>query len=75
MSDTGTALAGMFDLTAQRLVRLAMTITGNQQDAEDAVQGAFSRIARRMCGEDVPLDQFLRGGSFWGRLGRRLGVA
>ncbi len=37
----------LFDLTAQRLVRFAVTITGNQPDAEDALQGAFSRIAFR----------------------------
>ena len=37
----------MFDLTAERLVRLAMTITGNQADAEDALQGAFSRVAAK----------------------------
>jgi RNA polymerase sigma-70 factor, ECF subfamily len=41
------ALTEMFDLTAQRLVRFAITITGNQPDAEDAMQGAFSRIAFR----------------------------
>lgn len=35
----------MFDLAAQRLVRFAITITGNQPDAEDALQGAFARIA------------------------------
>lgn len=45
--NTPLALSGMFDLSAQRLVRLAMTITGNQPDAEDALQGAFSRIACR----------------------------
>jgi RNA polymerase sigma-70 factor (ECF subfamily) len=37
----------MFDLTASRLVRFAMTITGNQSDAEDALQSAFSRIAAK----------------------------
>lgn len=41
------ALTSLFDLTAQRLVRFAVTITGNQSDAEDALQGAFSRIACR----------------------------
>lgn len=41
------ALTEIFDLVAQRLVRFAMTITGNQPDAEDALQGAFSRIAFR----------------------------
>ncbi len=45
--DVENALAIMFDLTAQRLVRLAMTITGNQPDAEDALQGAFSRLAAK----------------------------
>ena len=39
------ALTEMFDLAAQRLVRFAITITGNQPDAEDALQGAFARIA------------------------------
>lgn len=39
------ALTEMFDLAAQRLVRFAITVTGNQADAEDALQGAFSRIA------------------------------
>lgn len=43
--DTQRALGEMFDLTALRLVRMAMNITGNQSDAEDAVQTAFSRIA------------------------------
>ena len=41
------ALEMMFDLTAQRLVRLAMTVTGTQHDAEDALQAAFSRIAAK----------------------------
>jgi septum site-determining protein MinD len=36
---------------------------------------AFMRIARRMCGEDVPLKGYIHGQGFWGRLGRRLGVA
>ena len=39
------ALTEIFDLVAQRLVRFAITITGNQFDAEDALQGAFARIA------------------------------
>ena len=41
------ALTEMYDMTAQRLVRFAITVTGNQPDAEDALQGAFSRIAFR----------------------------
>ncbi len=45
--DAERALAGLFDLTAERLVRLSMAITGNQPDAEDAVQNAFSKVAAR----------------------------
>lgn len=40
------ALAELFDLTAQRLVRYASTISGNQPDAEDALQAVFSQLAR-----------------------------
>jgi RNA polymerase sigma-70 factor (ECF subfamily) len=43
----GAALGGLFDLTSQRLVRLAATITRNQHDAEDAVQVALTRVAER----------------------------
>jgi RNA polymerase sigma-70 factor (ECF subfamily) len=63
VSDTETVLGTMFDLTAQRLVRLAMTITGNQSDAEDAVQGAFSRIARKpklLAKADTPWPYLIR---------------
>lgn len=42
------ALAGLFDLTAQRLVRYAATITRNQHDAEDAVQSALVIVAGKM---------------------------
>jgi septum site-determining protein MinD len=35
---------------------------------------AFSDVAARLCGENVPLDD-ITGGTFWGRVGRRLGVA
>ncbi|MFM7057974.1 MAG: RNA polymerase sigma factor [Planctomycetota bacterium] len=41
-----SALAELFDLTAQRLVRYASTIAGNQSDAEDALQSVFSLLAR-----------------------------
>jgi RNA polymerase sigma-70 factor (ECF subfamily) len=41
-----TALADLFDLTAQRLVRFASTVAGNQADAEDALQAVFSLLAR-----------------------------
>lgn len=39
------ALSGLYDLTAQRLVRYAATITRNQHDAEDALQAALVRVA------------------------------
>src|SRR6188768_3282695 len=39
------ALGALFDLTVQRLVRLAVTLTRHQQDAEDAVQAALVRLA------------------------------
>lgn len=61
--DTDGALAGMFDLTAQRLVRLAMAVTGNQADAEDALQSAFSRIASRprlLAAADAPWPYLIR---------------
>jgi septum site-determining protein MinD len=35
---------------------------------------AFTRIAARVCGEQIPVPNF-DGGSFWNRIGRRLGVA
>ena len=57
------ALTEMFDLAAQRLVRFAITITGNQPDAEDALQGAFSRIAfkpRLLAKADAPWPYLIR---------------
>ncbi|TWT76674.1 ECF RNA polymerase sigma factor SigE [Planctomycetes bacterium CA13] len=39
------ALSGLYDLTAERLVRYATTITSNQHDAEDAVSAALVRVA------------------------------
>ncbi|MCB0354920.1 MAG: septum site-determining protein MinD [Bdellovibrionales bacterium] len=45
-------------------------VYNNKSDAGEA----FSRIARRVCGEEVPFPDFMRRG-FWGRLSRRLGVA
>jgi RNA polymerase sigma-70 factor, ECF subfamily len=42
--ESGAAgLSGLYDLTAQRLVRFAVTITRNQHDAEDA--GVKQRLA------------------------------
>jgi len=39
------ALGALFDLTSQRLVRFAVTLTRRQHDAEDAVQTALVRLA------------------------------
>ena len=36
---------------------------------------SFNRIAARLCGEGIPVDVDAQEGTFWGRLGRRLGVA
>jgi RNA polymerase sigma-70 factor (ECF subfamily) len=41
------ALGALFDLTSQRLVRLAVALTRNQHDAEDAVQTVLVRVAGR----------------------------
>lgn len=57
------ALAALFDLAAERLVRFATTITRNQMDAEDALQGAFARIARRpklLARADFPWPYLIR---------------
>lgn len=40
-----SALGALFDLTSSRLVRLAVTITRHQHDAEDAVQSVLARVA------------------------------
>lgn len=46
LSEDGVgALGGLFDLTSQRLVRYAVTISRNQHDAEDAVQTALAKVA------------------------------
>lgn len=61
--DPCAALEAMFDLSAQRLVRLAMTVTGTQPDAEDALQSAFSRIAARpalLVRADLPWPYLIR---------------
>ncbi|MEZ6129100.1 MAG: sigma-70 family RNA polymerase sigma factor [Planctomycetaceae bacterium] len=61
--DTQRALGDLFDLVAVRLVRLATTVTSNQADAEDAVQGAFSRIAgkpRLLAQADTPWPYLIR---------------
>ena len=58
-----SALAGLFDLTSQRLVRYATTLTCNQHDAEDAVQAALVQIARHITSfsqADQPWPYLLR---------------
>lgn len=40
-------LGALFDLTSQRLVGLAIAVTRNQHDAEDAVQTTLVRVANR----------------------------
>ena len=57
------ALGALFDLTSQRLVRYATTITRNQHDAEDAVQAALVQVARNMrmfCQAEKPWPYLLR---------------
>lgn len=64
LTESGVAaLSGLFDLTSQRLVRYAATITRNQHDAEDAVQAALVRVAgalARFCRADQPWPYLLR---------------
>lgn len=48
LAESGVAaLGGLYDLTANRLVRYAVAITRNQHDAEDAVQAALVTVARQ----------------------------
>ena len=57
------ALGALFDLTSQRLVRLAIAITRNQHDAEDAVQAALVRVAgepQRLAAVASPWSYLLR---------------
>lgn len=64
LSELGVAaLSGLFDLTSTRLVRLAVTITRNQHDAEDAVQSVLARVAstpRLLSRADEPWHYLLR---------------
>lgn len=58
-----SALGGLYDLTAPRLVRYAQTITGNLQDAEDALQAGMVRVAqnpRCLSRAEHPWAYFLR---------------
>jgi RNA polymerase sigma-70 factor (ECF subfamily) len=57
------ALGGLFDLTAQRLVRFAAALARHQHDAEDAVQTALTRLAtqpQRLAGLARPWAYLLR---------------
>ncbi|MGV3485767.1 MAG: RNA polymerase sigma factor [Planctomycetaceae bacterium] len=57
------ALSGLYDLTAVRLVRYAVTITRNQHDAEDAVQAALVRVASNpqlLCRAEAPWPYLLK---------------
>lgn len=64
LRDSGvSALSGLFDLTSVRLVRLAVTITRNQHDAEDVVQMVLVRVADqpiRLGTADEPWHYLLR---------------
>jgi RNA polymerase sigma-70 factor (ECF subfamily) len=56
------ALGALFDLTAPRLVRFAVALTRQQQDAEDAVQAALVRLADRpqtLAAADCPWSYLL----------------
>lgn len=56
-------LGSLFDLTSQRLVRMAIAIARNQDDAEDAVQTALSRVAQNpenLRNADKPWPYLLR---------------
>ena len=60
---SASALSGLYDLTAQRLVRYAATITRNQHDAEDAVQAALVKVAgepQLLSRSDHPWSYLLR---------------
>lgn len=57
------AISGLIDLTSQRLVRFATTITRNQHDAEDALQAALIQVAcqpKRLAQCDDPWSYLLR---------------
>lgn len=46
LSESGAAaVSGLYDLTSQRLLRYAVTITRNQHDAEDAVQSVLVKVS------------------------------
>jgi RNA polymerase sigma-70 factor (ECF subfamily) len=58
-----SGLGALYDLTAERLVRFAVTVTRNQHDAEDAVQAVLARVADRprlLASADCPWAYLLR---------------
>lgn len=57
------ALARLYDFTAPRLLRYALALTRNQEDAEDALQAAMVRMTLRpkaLAGADHPWPYFLK---------------
>ncbi|HAC90583.1 MAG TPA: sigma-70 family RNA polymerase sigma factor [Planctomycetaceae bacterium] len=57
------ALGGLYDLTAQRLLRLALAITRSQHDAEDALQTTLVRISQNpelLCQAQQPWHYLLQ---------------
>lgn len=57
------ALSGLFDLTSQRLLRYAVTITRNQHDAEDVIQAVLVQVAgqpKLLAKSDQPWHYLLR---------------
>lgn len=62
-SDRTFALASLYDLTADRLVRFSASITRRQHDAEDAVSATMVKIASRpklLLGAERPWHYLLR---------------
>ena len=58
-----SALGPLYDLTSQRLVRYALTLTRNQHDAEDATQASLVRVAmnpKTLAGARCPWPYLLR---------------
>ena len=62
-SDRTFALASLYDLTAERLVRFSASITRRQHDAEDAVSSTMLKVASRpklLLGAERPWHYLLR---------------
>lgn len=62
-SDRTLALASLYDLTADRLVRFSASITRRQHDAEDAVSATMVKVASRpklLVAADRPWHYLLR---------------